>query len=94
LHAEEVATILRQNIVQGKNVGDDRYSRYPVSFVHLRQLLLPVPSPEQIRMDSFVQKLTTVTELRIHAETERGDNDTIKMPNGQKITIDGKKCCS
>jgi len=31
-------------------------------------------------------------ELRIHEKTERGDNDTIKMPNGQKVVIDGKKC--
>jgi len=31
-------------------------------------------------------------ELRIHEHTERGDNDTVKMPNGQKVTIDGKKC--
>lgn len=30
--------------------------------------------------------------LRIHEETERGDNDTIKMPGGQTVTIDGKKC--
>jgi complex III assembly factor LYRM7 len=26
-HAEEVAKILRQNIVQGKHVGDDKYSK-------------------------------------------------------------------
>jgi len=32
------------------------------------------------------------TELNIHEHTERGDNDTIKMPNGQKVVIDGKKC--
>ncbi|KAI0190406.1 hypothetical protein EV127DRAFT_90926 [Xylaria flabelliformis] len=51
-HAEEVATILRQNVVQGKKDGD----RY---------------------------------KLRIHEETERGDNDTIKIAgNG------GGKCCS
>jgi len=31
-------------------------------------------------------------ELRIHEHTERGDNDTIRMPNGQKVVIDGKKC--
>ena len=30
--------------------------------------------------------------LRIHEETERGDNDTVKMPNGQKVKIDGKTC--
>ncbi|OBT73400.1 hypothetical protein VF21_08087 [Pseudogymnoascus sp. 05NY08] len=57
-HAKEVSAILRENIVQGKNVGDNKY------------------------------------KLRIHAETERGDNDSIKMPNGQKVKIEGKKCCS
>lgn len=60
-HAEEVAQILRQNVVQGKKlegIGEegDRY------------------------------------KLKIHEYTERGDNDTIKMPNGQKVVIDGKKC--
>lgn len=31
-------------------------------------------------------------ELRIHEETERGDNDTVKFPGGQTVKIDGKKC--
>jgi complex III assembly factor LYRM7 len=31
-------------------------------------------------------------ELRIHGHTERGDNDTVKMPNGQTVVIDGKTC--
>ncbi|ESZ96345.1 hypothetical protein SBOR_3277 [Sclerotinia borealis F-4128] len=31
-------------------------------------------------------------KLRIHEHTERGDNDTIKMPDGKKVTIDGKTC--
>ncbi|KAA8568156.1 hypothetical protein MFRU_034g00150 [Monilinia fructicola] len=31
-------------------------------------------------------------KLNIHEYTERGDNDTIKMPNGKKVTIDGKTC--
>ncbi|KLU90432.1 hypothetical protein MAPG_10286 [Magnaporthiopsis poae ATCC 64411] len=30
-------------------------------------------------------------KLNIHDETERGDNDTIRM-GGKKITIDGKTC--
>ncbi|EON95778.1 zinc maintenance protein [Phaeoacremonium minimum UCRPA7] len=30
--------------------------------------------------------------LRIHDETERGDNDTIKVGGGKTIKIDGKKC--
>lgn len=31
-------------------------------------------------------------KLNIHEHTERGDNDTIKMPNGKNVTIDGKTC--
>ncbi|RDW66857.1 hypothetical protein BP5796_09606 [Coleophoma crateriformis] len=56
-HAEEVARILKENIVQGKKKADE---------------------------DMY--------KLRIHEHTERGDNDTVKMPNGQKVVIDGKKC--
>ncbi|EPE05591.1 mitochondrial zinc maintenance protein [Ophiostoma piceae UAMH 11346] len=56
-HAEEVASFLRQNVVQGKRDESGTY------------------------------------KLRIHEETERGDNDTVKVA-GQTITIDGKKCCS
>ncbi|PQE25203.1 Mitochondrial zinc maintenance 1 mitochondrial protein [Rutstroemia sp. NJR-2017a BVV2] len=56
-HAEDVAKILRENVVQGrKEEGDERF------------------------------------KLRIHEHTERGDNDTVKMPNGQTVVIDGKKC--
>jgi hypothetical protein len=36
--------------------------------------------------------MLTRAELRIHEHTERGDNDTVKMPNGQTVVIDGKKC--
>ncbi|KAI0101101.1 hypothetical protein F4814DRAFT_105692 [Daldinia grandis] len=54
-HAEEVAAILRQNIVQGKKDGE-------------------------------------IYKLRIHEDTERGDNDTVKLPNGQTAIIDGKTC--
>ncbi|KAI1212077.1 uncharacterized protein F4807DRAFT_458278 [Annulohypoxylon truncatum] len=53
--ANDVATILRQNLVQGRKKGD----RY---------------------------------ELRIHKDTERGDNDTVKFPGGKTVKIDGKKC--
>ncbi|RYO91720.1 hypothetical protein DL766_004382 [Monosporascus sp. MC13-8B] len=56
-HAEEVAVLLRQNVVQGRREGD-------------------------------------LYKLRIHEDTERGDNDTIKMPNGNKVKVDGKTCCS
>lgn len=36
--------------------------------------------------------IITLLGLRIHEDTERGDNDTVKMPNGQMVKIDGKKC--
>ncbi|RKU42612.1 putative zinc maintenance protein 1, mitochondrial [Coniochaeta pulveracea] len=34
-----------------------------------------------------------VYRLRIHKDTERGDNDTIKLGN-KTIKVDGQKCCS
>jgi hypothetical protein len=42
----------------------------------------------------WILSMTKLTraELRIHEHTERGDNDTVKMPNGQTVVIDGKKC--
>ncbi|KAI1124301.1 hypothetical protein F5Y10DRAFT_31913 [Nemania abortiva] len=55
-HAEEVAKILRENVVQGKREGD-------------------------------------TYKLRIHEETERGDNDTIKVA-GKNLSTGGGKCCS
>ncbi|CAK7565133.1 MAG: Mitochondrial zinc maintenance protein 1, mitochondrial [Sporothrix epigloea] len=55
-HAKEVASFLRQNVVQGKKEEGDVY------------------------------------KLRIHEETERGDNDTIKIGGGKTAKIDGKTC--
>ncbi len=40
----------------------------------------------------FLLKLKWALELRIHDEIERGDNDTVKMPNGSTVVIDGKTC--
>ncbi|KAI1163848.1 hypothetical protein F5B18DRAFT_651174 [Nemania serpens] len=57
-HAEEVATILRQNVVQGKREEGDLY------------------------------------KLRIHEETERGDNDTVKFSGQTLSTAGGKRCGS
>lgn len=34
IHAKEVAAILRENIVQGKNVGDNKYSRCLFSYTY------------------------------------------------------------
>lgn len=33
-------------------------------------------------------------ELRIHEHTERGDNESIKQPQGTRNTLAGAKCCS
>ncbi|KAL9105568.1 MAG: hypothetical protein Q9227_009269 [Pyrenula ochraceoflavens] len=55
-HAEEVAKVLRHNLVQGqREAGGD---------------------PDKLR-------------LRIHEDVERGDNDTVKMPNGQRVKVEG-----
>lgn len=44
------------------------------------------------KIRNWQTRANEITELRIHEHTERGDNDTIKMPNGKKVVIDGKKC--
>ncbi|MCJ1289494.1 Mitochondrial zinc maintenance protein 1, mitochondrial [Xylographa carneopallida] len=58
-HAEDVATILRQNVVQGQKVEgggpDEKY------------------------------------QLRIHEETERGDNESIKMSREEMGSLAGLK---
>jgi len=55
-HAQEVAKLLRHNIVQAQKAeGKDAY------------------------------------QLRIHEETERGENDTVKNPAGGTVKI-GKSC--
>lgn len=73
-HAESVAKILRENVVQGKHVGDNKYSEFTR------------------RTAWFISLLSHTAELRIREDTERGDNDTVKMPGGQKVVIDGKTC--
>ncbi|MCJ1386256.1 Mitochondrial zinc maintenance protein 1, mitochondrial [Xylographa soralifera] len=58
-HAEDVATILRQNVVQGQKVGgraqEEKY------------------------------------QLRIHDETERGDNESIRMSKEEMGSLAGLK---
>ena len=60
--------------MQGKHVGDNKYSKF------IR------------RTTRSYSLLSHLAELRIHEDTERGDNDTIKTPNGQNVVIDGKTC--
>lgn len=84
---------MRENIVQGKNVGDNKYSRfYLVQYTRDNYYVLRLL--QAYSAGSFIRKLIVGAELRIHEETERGDNDSIKMPNGQTVKIEGKKCCS
>ncbi len=71
-HAEDVAQILRHNIVQGEQQeGEDVLS------MATRKL-------------SENQWLTNEIELRIHKDTERGDNDTVKL--GAKTVKVGQPC--
>lgn len=84
-HAKEVAKILRENVVQGKKVDEDKYSKCFTPLNWSRRNLTWELSVRTWLMQLWV-------ELRIHEHTERGDNDTIKMPNGQTVVIDGKKC--
>ena len=71
-HAEDVAQILRHNIVQGEQqAGKDVLST-------------------ATRRSLENQWLTNRTELRIHKDTERGDNDTIKL-GGRTVKV-GQPC--
>ncbi|CAG8981472.1 hypothetical protein HYALB_00003043 [Hymenoscyphus albidus] len=95
-HAEEVAKILTENIVQGKNIGGDKYSKFSClsfsfSFPSKSMCVLSVTICSEKHWYRS-REVLFYTELRIHEKTERGDNDTIKMPNGQKVVIDGKPC--
>ncbi|KAG9500443.1 Mitochondrial zinc maintenance protein 1, mitochondrial [Fusarium musae] len=73
-HAEEVAKVLRQNVVQGQRTeeGKDTFSEFRMIGRRRRR------------------KLIAFTELRIHEDIERGDNESIKTAG--KGTVGGG-CC-
>ncbi|KAI1061545.1 hypothetical protein LB506_011776 [Fusarium annulatum] len=73
-HAEEVAKVLRQNVVQGQRTeeGKDTFSEF------------------RLVGRGRKRKLITTTELRIHEDIERGDNESIKTAG--KGTVGGG-CC-
>jgi len=78
-HAEEMASFLKTNLVQGKREGT-KYSEW---------LLLGIATALV-----WTLLLTfALLELRIHEHTERGDNDSIKQGNSN-VKMDGVKCCS
>jgi complex III assembly factor LYRM7 len=73
-HAEEVAKLLRHNIVQAQKVeGKDALRK--LQFAICRTCADQLP-----------------TELRIHDDIERGDNDSIKNPRGGTVKVD--RSCS
>jgi complex III assembly factor LYRM7 len=73
-HAEDVAKVLRQNVVQGQRTeeGKDTFSEF-----------------RRVRRGTR-QELTAFTELRIHEDIERGDNESIKTAG--KGAVSGG-CC-
>ncbi|KAJ4035695.1 Mitochondrial zinc maintenance protein 1, mitochondrial [Fusarium oxysporum] len=73
-HAEEVAKVLRQNVVQGQRTeeGKDTFSEFGLGGRGRKR------------------KLIAFTELRIHEDIERGDNESIKTAG--KGTVGGG-CC-
>ena len=75
-HAEAVAAVLQSNVVQGQLKGEDTYS-----------MSLPA---ERRPFESPVGSTNSIAELRIHDQTEKGDNDSVKMP-GQSAA--GGGCC-
>ncbi|KAK8070716.1 hypothetical protein PG997_010919 [Apiospora hydei] len=80
-HAEDVATILKQNVVQGKREGDT------YSMLWLRSDAV---------QDGWIGRLLTrdFPELRIHEHVERGDNDTVKVAGGKTVKVTPGKTCS
>ncbi|KAJ9649744.1 Mitochondrial zinc maintenance protein 1, mitochondrial [Coniosporium tulheliwenetii] len=83
-HAEEVAKILRENVVQGQamqEAGDEQY--YSTEG--------PYTASWRIRIADHG------AELRIHEHTERGDNESIKKAGktaGRRATNLAGKCAS
>lgn len=72
-HAEEVAKLLKHNIVQAKKVeGKETYRMAVAGRFWRSMLMIPI-------------------ELRIHEDTERGENDTVKNPAGGTVKV-GKAC--
>ena len=80
-HAEEVASFLKTNLVQGKREEGGKYSE---------SLSPGVTTPPS---EDSVADPTRRPELRIHEHTERGDNDSIKLGN-KNASAGGVKCCS
>lgn len=74
-YANDIATLLRANVVQGVPEGDNIYSK-----------MIPV---YQVPVAGWFLQVST--ELRIHEETERGDNESI---NNTKTSGAGAGCCS
>lgn len=84
--AEDVARILRENIVQGKKQDgvENTYGTRAQPTWPCR--LQTTPSC------TFAAANDTLTELRIHEHTERGDNESIKNA-GNGSTKAGGGCC-
>lgn len=93
-HAQEVAKFLRENVVQGQ--ATDEQGNYSMCFLvstflawsrHLRHEILALD-----RLSNLFS-----TGLRIHEQTERGDNEDIKKAKGKRTLGGGGgpvKCCS
>ena len=77
-HAQEVAKFLRENVVQGQATDDQ--GSYSTS--HMLACAQKLPC------------LIRATELRIHEQTERGDNEDIKKAKGKRTIGGPVKCCS
>jgi hypothetical protein len=90
-HAQEVAKLLRHNIVQGRKVEGKEALREGKSIKH------PTPLPQNLAANSLFFFLVR-TELRIHDDIERGDNDSVKKKpppgGGGTVKDDGRKPCS
>lgn len=69
-HAQSVTKILRENVVQGSKSGaEEKFSEYTCNAARKCEESRPLAD-------------WVTAELRIHEETERGDNETIRKLKG------------
>lgn len=75
--AVEIAQFLRTNVVQGVKTSEGNYGLSFPSFSPFFSLFLPFPFPPSRFLPSVPHSLLPPA-LRIHQDTERGDNDSVK----------------
>ncbi|KAI5794378.1 hypothetical protein DFH27DRAFT_654480 [Peziza echinospora] len=88
-HANQVAKILRENVIQGMKVGEvvEPVRELGKRGVRRSEVLLQQKEQQEgLEKEKEKEAVVPVFKLRIHEEIERGDNDTIKNPDTGVVT--------